>query len=342
MDKRRLFTPLALKHFTLPGRIVRSSTELFCSYPDGHVDPYEFDVYDRLSAQPLGMIFTAHTCVSPEGRSNLWQNALWSEEFLDDTRKIAHLAQQHGVPTVLQLGHGGKKAENNNGGLPVYTPDNMTTAQISEVVAAFGRAALLGKAAGMRGILLHGAHMYLLSQFFYPKFNHRTDKYGGSACNRFRIIAEILAEVKKICGDDFPVLLKINGDDEFLTEEYHRDLVEALRTVSDQLDAVEISGWNSAPGGVAKRPFFLENIRRLKGELSLPLIEVGGFRSADTMLEALDAGASAVSVCRPLMQDPNFVSRLKNEDNVVSGCRGCGFCGRPLDKQNPVRCPFAK
>lgn len=340
MDTHLLFTPLQLRRITLPGRIIRSSTELFCSFPDGHVDPYEFEVYDRLGEQPLGAIFTAHTCVSPEGRSNLWQNALWSEEFLDDTRRIARGAQRHGVPSLLQLGHGGAKAQGNNGDRPVYTPDTMTVGQIGQVVSAFGRAALLAKTAGMRGVMLHGAHMYLLSQFFYPKFNHRTDKYGGSGCNRFRIIAEVLAEVKKTCGEEFPVFLKINGDDEFFTEEYHRDLVEALRGVADGLDAVEISGWHSAPTGVPRRPYFLENVRRLKDEVDLPLIEVGGMRSTEDMLAALEAGASAVSVCRPLMCEPDFPTRVKQEENARSACRSCNLCAKPLDKQNPVRCPF--
>ena len=62
MDKEILFTPLHLKNLTLPGRIVRSATEYFCSYPDGHTDPIELDVFKQLGKQPLGMILTAHTC----------------------------------------------------------------------------------------------------------------------------------------------------------------------------------------------------------------------------------------------------------------------------------------
>ncbi|MBR3999067.1 MAG: hypothetical protein IKI93_12075, partial [Clostridia bacterium] len=201
MDKSILFSPLKLKNMELPGRIVRSATELFCASPEAHPHPAEYRVYERLGEQPLGMIITAHTCVSPEGHSNLWQNAVWSDEYLADTERIAGNAQKHGVPCVMQLGHGGMKAEGNNGGLPVYTPDNMTRDQIRDVVRAFGEAALRAKKSGMTGVMLHGAHQYLLSQFFYPKYNHRTDSYGGCALNRFRIIAEALDEIKKVCGD---------------------------------------------------------------------------------------------------------------------------------------------
>ena len=70
--------------------------------------------------------------------------------------------------------------------------------------------------------------MYLLSQCFYPEYNHRTDEYGGCAENRFRIIREIFEEIKTVCSDKTPVFLKINGDDRDDTEEYHRDIVTVL------------------------------------------------------------------------------------------------------------------
>ena len=338
MDKRILFTPLELKRITLPGRIVRSATELFASEPDGHVPACEFAVFDRLGGEPLGMILTAHTCVSPEGRANLRQNAFWDDSFFADGERIRRCAGKNGVPVVMQIGHGGMKAEGNNGGLPVFTPDNMTEENIRSVVRAFGETALRAKRAGMDGVMLHCAHLYLLSQFFYPKFNHRTDRYGGSGLNRFRITAECLEAVKASCGDDYPVFLKINGDDEAGTEEYYRDLAEAIRSTGDAFDAVEISGWRSAPLGVPEKPYFLETVRRLKEDVEVPLIEVGGIRSAEGMLMALEAGASAVSLSRPFLCEPDFASKIRDTENAVSRCRGCGFCFRPLDNATLIRC----
>ena len=338
MEKSVLFTPCKLGNLSMPGRLVRSATELFCAEPDGHVPAVETEEYRRLGKQPLGLIVTAHTCVSPEGRANPWQNAVWDDEFLPDAVRIAEAAQAEGVPAVMQLGHGGAKAEGHNGGLPVLAPDNMTESDIASLVRSFGAAALRAKRAGFSGVMLHGAHLYLLSRFFYPCFNHRADRYGGSALNRFRVIREAAEEVKKTCGDAFPLLLKINGDDEAGTEDYHRDLVDALRSASGCLDAAEISGWNSAPGGVPERPFFLDNIRRLRNEVDLPLIEVGGFRSLAGMLEALEAGASAVSLSRPLLCEPDFPSKLRMSDDAVSRCRGCGFCYKPYPERGRLCC----
>lgn len=344
-------SPLTLRNITLPGRIARSATELFCSFPDGHVHPYEVETYHELSSSGAGLLISAHTCVSPEGRSNKWQNAAWSDEFLGDCRDIVKAAKSDkNVPIVLQLGHGGMKGEGNNGGLPVLTPDNMTHEQIRGVVRAFGAAAYLAKRAGFDGVELHGAHMYLLSQCFYAEYNHRTDGYGGSPLNRFRITREVFEEIKLRCGKDFPVLMKINGDDRENTAEYHRGLVEVLNLCFELgMDAAEISGWSSARRGVPEKPYFLDNIGALSRETSLPLIAVGGVRRGEDIAAYLapaeDVGkpaACAVSMARPFLQNPHVIKDL--EKGMPSGCTGCCACFGPLDvKAQPiVRCAHRK
>lgn len=340
---QKLFTPLQLRNITLPGRAVRSATEMFAADPEAHLPDYEVEVYRELSAQPLGMIVTAHTCVSPEGRSNHYQNAVWSEEYSAETAAIAEAAQAGGVPAVIQLGHGGMKAEGHNGGKKVYTPDTMTKEEITGVVKAFGAAAKRAMDAGFSGVMLHGAHMYLLSQCFYPEYNHRTDEYGGCAENRFRIIREIFEEIKTVCGDKTPLFMKINGDDRNDTEEYHRDVVTVLNLCDRMgMDAAEISGWSSARQGMPDEPYFLENIRRLRTETDLPLIAVGGIRTMDDIEELFDAGADAVSMARPFLQDPGVLHRLA--EGRPSGCVGCCACFRPLklDADPVIRCPYRK
>ena len=341
--KYDLHSPLPLRNITLPGRVVRASTELFCAQPGGFVHPYEFDVYRALSDKGLGMILTAHTCVSPEGHANPYQNALWSDDHFEEAKTLADIAGAHGTPVVVQLGHGGYKAEGTTEGLPVFTADTMIPDNFRAVASAFGAAAKRAKDAGYAGVELHGAHLYLLSQCFYPEINHRTDNYGGNAENRFRIIRECFESVKEMCGDDFPVFLKINGDDRENTEDYHRDIVTVLNLCDTLgLDAAEISGWDSARRGIPTAPYFIDNIRRLKTETSLPLIAVGGIRTSEDMDALFDAGASAVSMARPFLQDPDVIRVI--EEGGRSGCTGCCSCFNPLDlMRDPiVRCPFAK
>ena len=82
-------------------------------------------------------------------------------------------------------------------------------------------------------------------------------------------------------------------------------------------------------------------MRRLVNETDLPLIEVGGIRTRQQMQDVLDAGAKAFSVSRPLICDPDFPAKLRDTDDVVSGCKGCGFCYKPLDHSTQIRCPIA-
>lgn len=338
--KHSIHAPLVLRNLTLPGRIVRASTELFCALPGGFVHPYEYEVYRELSEQPLGMILTAHTCVSPEGHANPYQNALWSDAHLAESAELARIAGAHGTPVVMQLGHGGKKADGSNGGLPVYTPDTMTAENFTQVARAFGAAAKRAKDTGFSGVELHAAHLYLLSQCFYPEVNHRTDCFGGSAENRFRLIRMCFEAIKESCGDTFPVFMKINGDDREGTEDYYRDVVTVLCLCETLgMDAAEISGYDSARRGIPERPYFIENIRRLTQETDLPLIAVGGVRTGDDIDALMDAGASAVSMSRPFLQNPEIVSVL--ERGGRSGCSGCCSCFRPLDiaAQPIIRCP---
>jgi 2,4-dienoyl-CoA reductase-like NADH-dependent reductase (Old Yellow Enzyme family) len=166
------FMPVSFRNITLPGRLVRSATEYFCS-PDGHVAEKEIAAYEKLEKEPFGLIISAHTCVSPEGRANPGQNAIWDDIFMEDQTRLAAIIHKDGGKIILQLGHGGMKAEGSNGGRPVFTPDNMTVEQIKNIIKAFTNGAIRAKSCGFDGIQLHAAHMYLLSQFFlylYPVF----------------------------------------------------------------------------------------------------------------------------------------------------------------------------
>lgn len=339
----KLLTPLVLKNIVLPGRAVRSATELFCSTSDAHVRPSEISVYSELADKELGLIITANTCVSPGGRSNDYQNGIWSNEYIEESSAIAQAASSAGTPVIMQLGHGGHQAEGCNCGRKVLTPDNMTKVEIKALTADFAGAAERAMRAGFSGVMIHAAHTFLLSAFFYPDMNHRTDEYGGCAENRFRVIREIYEAIKTECGNDTPVFMKINGDDSLDTAEYHADLVSALR-ICDKIgvDAVEISGMDAIRIGKPKRPYFIEKIRSLHRECDIPLISVGGVRTPEDVEALFAAGASAVSFSRPLIQDPRIVKKIVSGGS--SGCIGCHKCFTPVtDDSDPrLRCPMRK
>lgn len=324
----KAFTKAELKNITLNTRFVRSAFELFDSTPDAHVSDYEFTVYEELAKHPIGLIITAHTCVSPEGRSNDFQNAIWSDEYIPDQSRIASLIKEGAgkCKSALQIGHGGMKAENHNGGRRVLTPDNMTKEDVKSVREAFVSAAVRAKKCGFDSVELHGAHMYLLLQFFYPQYNHRSDEYGGKSENRIRIAAEILTSIKETVGDDFPVFIKLNGDNIEEPEQYFEDVVRACEILYDNgLEALELSGYHSSPRGEPKEPFFSENAARLVSLTKLPIIQVGGIRTLKQAEEILSRGITAVSMARPFICQPNLIEHWAKGERAK--CISCGRCG---------------
>lgn len=331
-------SPAKLENITLPNRFVRSATELFAAGEDGHISPYELAAYEELKSEPIGTVITANTCVSPEGRSGKNQNAFWDESFFADQAAILKAARSGERKVIFQLGHGGIRAEGSNGGLPVYSPDNMTITVLQGIVEAFVRAAENAKALGFDGVQVHSAHSYLLSQMFYPQYNHRRDAYGGSVDNRLRMLLEIVAGIKISCGDEFPVFVKLNGTNAVENDQYILHVRRAAELMKREgVEALELSGYEPSPAGKVNAPYFFSRAACLAAETELPIILVGGIRKMKDVEDALAAGITAVSVSRPLLRDPDFFTHLLNGEDAR--CIGCNRCFGGADRRE-YRCVF--
>ena len=132
------------------------------------------------------------------------------------------MVHKHGSSIIMQLVHGGSNTGYNVANRTLLAPsaventamktmpEEMSKADIQEVIQAFADAAHRAEVAGFDGIQFHIAHEYLLNQFLCPYYNRRTDEYGGSVENRSRIIIETLKAVRKVVSKDFVLRAKIN------------------------------------------------------------------------------------------------------------------------------------
>jgi 2,4-dienoyl-CoA reductase-like NADH-dependent reductase (Old Yellow Enzyme family) len=228
----------------------------------------------------------------------------------------------------------------------------MSLHEIDQVVEAFGMAAKRAKNAGFDGVQLHAAHGYLLSQFLSPFFNKRSDNYGGSIENRARILLEAFQAVRNKVGEEYPVFVKINSE----------DFVEGGLTVEEMLqvgamlekagvDAIEMSGGTIYASGAnsscrigaldspEKEAYYKDAAIRYKEEISVPLILVGGICSPDVSEKlASDGLADYVSLCRPLIREPNLVSRWRSGNRNRATCIYCNGCFNPGLKGKGVQC----
>jgi 2,4-dienoyl-CoA reductase-like NADH-dependent reductase (Old Yellow Enzyme family) len=244
-------------------------------------------------------------------------------------------------------------------------PRAMTIADIEALVEATGRAVALAAEAGFDAVELQAGHGYLISQFLSPYTNRRGDPYGGSLENRARLAREVVREARRVAGDRLAVVVKTNVRDGFKKGMGLEEAVEVARMLeAEGADALVLSGGfvSKVPmyvmrgevplkelmtaqkrlsrkvglalfGKLAVRAFpwegeayFLEDARRIRAAVKLPLALVGGLRSLDKMESVLAEGFDLIAMARPLIREPDFVRKLERGESRVSKCEPCNLC----------------
>lgn len=268
----------------------------------------------------------------------------------------------------------------NNYGLlsGIFLSKPMTNDQLLMTRDDFARSALLAVEAGFDAVEIHMGHGYLLSQFLSPRFNKRKDEYGGSMQNRMRFPLEVVEAVRKAVGEDFPILCKINLSDGLKGGLEIADAVWiAKRLEKAGVDALVLSGGLTSKtpfyllrGDVPLRDmiraekqiqhkaafalfgrfiigkyrfsenFFLPMALKIREAVSMPLVYVGGVVSAKGVKELMDAGFDMMAIGRSLIHDPDFVMKIKENDQHVSPCNHCNICVAEMDRSG-VRCVLA-
>ena len=218
----------------------------------------------------------------------------------------------------------------------------------------FGKGAFNAKRAGFDGVQIHAVHEgYLIDQFAIALFNQRTDEYGGSLENRLRFAREIVEEIKKTCGEDFPVTLRYSPKsfikdfrdgalpgEEF--EEKGRDLEEGVAAarllVEYGYDALDTdvgsydSWWWSHPPMYQKKGLYRPYAKLMKETVDVPVICAGRMDDPDMAIEAIENGETdMISLGRPLLADPDYVNKLRSgRRNEIRPCISCheGCMGR--------------
>jgi 2,4-dienoyl-CoA reductase-like NADH-dependent reductase (Old Yellow Enzyme family) len=212
--------------------------------------------------------------------------------------------------------------------------------EIRAVVAAFADAAARCKQAGADAVQIHAAHGFLLSAFLNPYFNKRTDAYGGNIECRARIVLEVYAAVRKAVGNEYPVWIKINCKD--LTEpSINPTEFQWVCSELDKrcMDAIEVSGGamispQSAPAPLINKEedegYFAREALQVAGTVSASVISVCGYRTPDMIETWLNQGKiEAISLCRPLICEPDLVGRWERGDRKKARCVSCSKCFNP-------------
>ena len=330
----RVEQEIKLSRLVCKNRLIRSAVHSFLGDTQGQMTEEEFAMYETLAANGIGMIITGHCNVSPKGKANEEQIGIFSDRYIPQFKKAAKIVQQQGAKFIVQISHAGPRAVGQEELVDVVDRElkknrqarELTLAEISGIEQDFIAAAKRLQQAGVDGVQLHAAHSYLLSRFLDKTFNQRQDAYGGSVENRFRICAEIITGIKAACGDDFPVLIKLNNDSKTEDEAYAADMVYMLRRCKALgVELAECSGVDFLAKKREERLYYLDRIAALRQQVELPLSLVGGVRSLADMDAVLEAGIDMVSLGRPLVCEPDLLPRLLG-GQPESRCLSCNKC----------------
>ncbi|HEY1027802.1 MAG TPA: NADH:flavin oxidoreductase [Pseudomonas sp.] len=219
-----LFAPFRLGSLELPTRVVMAPMTRSFS-PGGVPNAKVVEYYRRRAAAGVGLIVTEGTTVGHKA-ANGYPNVprFYGEDALAGWKQVVDAVHAEGGKIVPQLWHVGnvrRLGTEPDVSVPGYGPmekvkdgevvvHGMTQADIDEVIGAFAQAARDAKAIGMDGVEIHGAHGYLIDQFFWEGSNQRTDSYGGDLAARSRFAIELVQAVRAAVGPDFPIILRFS------------------------------------------------------------------------------------------------------------------------------------
>lgn len=373
MKYSKLFSPIKIGSITIKNRFAMAPMgPLGLADANGGWNQRGIDYYVERAKGGTGLIITGVTffdqVVEKQDPSTVPNPLYKPVNFVKTSREMTERIHAYGSKIFLQLsgGFGRVTIPTNVGDIPPIAPSAIphrwldktcraiTVDEIHAIVKQFGEAAFHAKRAGFDGVQIHAVHEgYLIDQFAISMFNQRTDEYGGSLENRLRFAKEIVEEIKKTCGDDFPVTLRFSvksmikdwrvgalpGED---FEEKGRDTEEGLKAAklleSYGYDALDTdvgtydAWWWNHPPMYQKKGLYRGYCKMVKEVVDIPVFCAGRMDNPDMALEAIENGeCDVIDLGRPLLADPDYCNKLRCGKIIqIRPCISCheGCMGR--------------
>lgn len=317
---------MALDIATEKGKVTRRLIEHYCRRTRG-----------------VGMIIVEHAYVSPEGKAHPKQLGIYDDQLIPGLSQLAKAIRQKGVPVGIQISHAGARAMHSpcapsnirSRYLKRYTRKNkdgyvicakrIKEDDIPRLISDFARAAWRGKKAGFDFIEIHGAHGYLLNQFYSPLTNIRHDDYGGTLQRRLRFPLEVVQAVREAVGQEMPVFYRLGADDQLPYGTTVEDSVKAaVMLVEAGVDCLDLSGGIGGYLREGEEGFYSYLAKAIKPAVDIPVMVTGGIKTVEKANEIVAQGiADLVGVGRTLLKDPDWAYRgyvklnLDHQDQAI-------------------------
>lgn len=374
MVSKLAFSPLRLGPLTLKNRFIKAAT-FEGVMPRGTVSDALIDFHTEVARGGAAMTTVAYCAISPGGRVHR-DTVVLDRDRVPQLRRLTEAVHAAGALVCAQIGHAGLVANTLSNRTPTLAPSTRVSApamglvraataeQLDAVVDGFGTAAQNAVDAGFDALEIHMGHGYLLSSFFSPNLNRRTDRYGGDTVRRAELARRVAERVRATVGDSVAVTAKFNMDDGVRGGFWLNDSIPTARLLESDghLDALQLTGGSSLlnpmyyfrgdvpmdefiasqprPVGLGLRvmgrrlfraypfeeAFFSALARQFRAAMSMPLILLGGINRLDTVEDALAEGFEFVAMARALLRDPLLVNRFREGSATEGLCIHCMKC----------------
>lgn len=344
-----LFTPYKIGNCTIPNRLVVPAMETMLCGPDGLVPDAMVKYHEEKAKGGWGLIITEDYIVTPEAGNCQKLPGFWDDSQIEGNKKLTEAVHKHGAKIFCQIYHSGKQT------LPfvpwkamapsaikdtvtLNQPREMTIEDIKMLVEAFGNSARRAKEAGFDGVEVHAGHGYLIAQFLSSFVNKRTDEYGGCFENRVRFLDEIYASIREKAGADFPISVRISGNEYVTGGRTEAETYELARHLDELgVDAISVSNgayaadykYKMVAAMFTDHAINMDVAGEVKKLVSCPVMvanRINDPKMADTLL--VMGKADFIAMGRGSLADPYLPQKAKEgwfeEINYCIGClQGC-------------------
>ena len=356
---QHLFEPIQIGKTTVKNRIFMPplSTNLA---DKGYVTDALVEHYSNRARGGVGLIVTEVTTVEPTYTYLPGDMSIYDDSYIPGWKKLVDAVHKYDTKILSQLFHPAYMAFPVPGTPQLIAPSNVgpyyaksapravTVEELHVLVRQFGEAALRFKKAGGDGVEIQCAHAHgLLGGFLTPLYNKRTDEYGGDINGRLRLTLEVIREVRKQCGDDFIIDVRISGDEYSEGGLTLNDMIYVSKQLEKEgVDFLHVSGGNTikrgssmpAPGtSPAPHAHASEEIRK---HVHIPVATVARINEPWVAEELIaDGKADICMIGRANLCDSEFANKAREgRTDDIRPCIGCGRCLTGIMFGNPIAC----
>ena len=361
-----MFEPMTIKGVTFKNRVFCSPITTNRIVDHGYPTPEGIDVYETKSRGGFALVTVTESFIDHdrswrhEHGLNLWENPM-TTFHMESVMTLTEAIKAHGAVASIQLNHVGAMNHPDtisSGRNPIgpsafvredgVQVEEMTVEMMEETAAQWAEVAWVAKSLGFQMVNLHGGHGWLLNQFISPRFNHRTDEFGGSMENRARFPIMVCKKIKEVCGDDFLIEYRMSGSERIEGGMTLEDGIEFAKIIQDYVDLIHVTSgvYQDHVNTKAFSSMFdkhgcnLDLAEAIKKNVHVPVVAVGGFNAPDQIEEAIASGkCDFVAMGRQQFADPEFVNKtLMGHEDQIAPCLRCS-CFNPL-ASNPGERPI--